>query len=366
MPVATATRAIILSLIAGLYSFVAGSFPVRAEEKTDWKIGAALEKALGSPVSFTWQERPLLQGLQSLAKNAEVAIFLDRRVDPDLRIDLSVKEVSLSDALDEIAEGHDLSIRRVGNVVYIAPRAAAFHAQAISAMRRRELADQPRWLAEHAAGWNDLSEPREIASAIVASADGRLSNAEAIPHDLWAGWSGPKMKVADQLTLVLLGFDLTFEVRGSEVTIVPVPKSLRYADTYRIVDPKVAAELKRKFPDIEIKVLGRNQLEVTASPQDHAGVREIVTGKKPPNKIVAKGEKVYTLTVENQPLGAIIKTMAGEIGVEVKADASLVPKLKERTSVKVTKVTANELLKQVLEPVGIKFKLGEKTLELTE
>ena len=40
--------------------------------------------------------------------------------------------------------------------------------------------------------------------------------AERIPHDLWPAGNLPELSLAEQLTVLLIGFDLTFELRPED------------------------------------------------------------------------------------------------------------------------------------------------------
>ena len=54
-----------------------------------------------------------------------------------------------------------------------------------------------------------------------------LVNPGPIPHDLWPVGSLPAMRWGDQLTLLLVGFDLTWELeQGVNWRIVPIEESI--------------------------------------------------------------------------------------------------------------------------------------------
>jgi hypothetical protein len=325
-------------------------------------------------VGFTWSERPLREGLAALGRDTSVAIFLDRRIDPRRRISFTARNVSLSEALKMLAAENELSLGLVGAVVYLGPKHAAARMQGLATMRKREaaaLAGRSAWTSAEPIGWDELAEPRSIAQSIAALAHADISNPDAIPHDVWAGWSGPPVSPADQLTLVLAGFDLTFKLRdeGTELDIVAVPKDLIFEQTYTVSGSAMSAiaELKQVVPGATLQAKGSERIAVTGTAEQQAAVAEVLEGKQTTTKAIVKpGEKRYTLKVKNEPLGAIIRTVAKELDVEVKADQALIEKLKQRTSLEVKDLTAEQLLRKVLDPAGIQFKLSDESLELRE
>ena len=151
--------------------------------------------------------------------------------------------------------------------------------------------------------------------------------------------------------------------------IVSAPESLVYDFSYTVTGlaATVATDLKRLLPDVKTAVEGANRLRVTATAEDHAKVADLLAGMRTTTKTVTtKGEKRYTLKVENQAVGAVVRTIAKELEVEVQAPESILEKLKPLVNLDVQQVTAQELLKKVLDPAGIKFTLTEKTLELSD
>ena len=62
--------------------------------------------------------------------------------------------------------------------------------------------------------WPRLSEPRQVISAVIEQRGWRVAEPERIPHDLWAAGELPELSVAEVLTVLLIGFDLTFELQA--------------------------------------------------------------------------------------------------------------------------------------------------------
>jgi hypothetical protein len=346
---------------------------VRAEESVKWKTGSDFAKALRAPLDRTGSDKPVGESVTALSRATGVAALLDRRVDPHQLVSVDAHGISLADGLTALANTLQLGVGTIGAVQYIGPKTTAARVEALSELRSRDATAKGRkaWLKTAPAGWDDLAEPRELAQDIAKAAGATISNPEVIPHDVWAAWSGPPLSHADRLTLVLAGFDLTFELRGdgTEAEIVSVPEQLTFERTYDVVDSvsKVSGQLKRLASDIEVHASGTKAVRVIATAEQHAQVAELLAGKRTTTKtVVVPGEKFYTFKAENQLIGAMVQTLAKERGLKVQAAASIIEKLKQRGTVEVEKASFETALKKVLDPVGIKFKLTEKTLELSE
>lgn len=353
--------------------FASHATAVRAQESVKWKTGAEFAKALRAPLDRSRSERPVGESLTVLGRDTSVAMFLDRRVDPNQLVSIDAHGISLSDALKLLANSVQLGVGTIGSVGYFGPPATVARLEVFSELRQRDAiaSGQKAWLKTSPSGWDDLAEPRELAKEIASAAGARINNPEAIPHDVWAAWSGPALSHLNRLTLVLAGFDLTFELRGNgnEVEIVPAPDQLTFERTYEVVGTtaSVSAELRRLLPEIKVQASGGKSLRVTATAEQHAKVAELLAGKKTTTTtVVVPSEKEYTLNAKDQVVGAMVQALAKDRGLKVQASESIIDKLKQRRSVEFEKVSFEAALKKVLDPVGIKYKLTEKTLELSE
>ena len=353
--------------------FVAQAHMVRAEPPVKWKTGAEFTKALRAPIDRTGNDRPLGESLAALSRSMAVAVLLDRRVDPGQLVSIDAHGIPLGAELKNLANVIDLGVAILGPVVYVGPKPTAARLEALGDLRRREAAATAAkgWQTSTDSSWDELSEPRQLAQVIAERASAKLMDPQAIPHDVWAAWSGPPMSNIDCLTLVLAGFDLTFKISddGTEVTIVPVPADLVYERTYDVVGTvaTVTSDLKRILPDLKILAVGSNRLRVVGNSEQHTQVAELLAGKKTTTKTtVIPGDKVYTFKAENQLIGTMVQTLAKERGLKVQAAESIVEKLKQRGTVEVEKASFEAALKKVLDPVGIKFKVTDQVLELSE
>lgn len=281
-------------------------------------------------VTLDWGEVPLRERLTEFGKKYSVSVFLDRRVDPDQKIELSARDLPVEGVLAQAAENLKLGVCTIGKVHYIGPKSITSRLPTVVAQRKSELGKSPvraLWSKPKELKWKEASSPRELVVALVQEADLTLENAEQIPHDVWPAYELPAMTLTERLSLVLAGFDLTFQVAADgQVRVTSIP-------------------------------------EGTASVPDGTTDDPQTVGTK---KTVTKGpvKKIFSLTVQKQAAGSVVSTVAKQLGKEFKYDPSIRDKLKENVSFAVKDVSLEELLTKTLKPLGLSYKMTETTIEI--
>jgi hypothetical protein len=284
-------------------------------------------------VTLEWAEVPLRDRLIEFGEKYSVAVFLDRRVDPDQKIELSARDLPVEGVLALAAEKLKLGTCLIGKIHYIGPPGMADVLPAIVAQRKRELARSPvraAWNKSKELKWDEAASPRDIAAALAQEAGATLENAEQIPHDVWPAYDLSAMSLTERLSLVLAGFGLTFQVSedGEQIRVTPIPQDN---------SPTAGKE---------------GQAVETLGP----GVKK--TTIKGPSK------KVFSMTVQKQPAGAVVSTVAKQLDKQFKYDPSLRDKLREEVSFTVKDVSLDELLVKALKPLELSYKMSETTLEI--
>ena len=79
-----------------------------------WATGPEFQQQLSRPAGILWSGNRLRQALGSLSREKRTATLLDRRVDPEEKIDAQFADVSLRDALQQIAASRGLGILDFG------------------------------------------------------------------------------------------------------------------------------------------------------------------------------------------------------------------------------------------------------------
>jgi hypothetical protein len=350
--------------------FAAATAGVAGGQGPAWKTGPALRKQLDTPLSLTWGDREARDALTNLSQTTAVAIFLDRRLDPDHKLDFSASEEPLQAVLAVVAQRLDGDVSLVGSVVYIGPRPTAGKLATLAALKRQEaqqLAGDARARLQRSEvwRWEEPSEPRLLLAELAKRGGVKVENSELIPHDLWTAVSWPAMPWTDRMTLLLAGFGLTYELasQGTAIRLIPVPEELILERSYspRGAAAEAAASLRRSVPEARIKVAGQRLL-VSASAEDHDKIDRLLRGETVKSTKVGPAVKRYTLELKDTPAGAIMQSIASTVGKELKYDPSLIDKLKTRVAVSVKEVPLEELLDKTLRPLGLSCSVTETAL----
>jgi hypothetical protein len=347
-----------------------------AQEPVEWKVGTALQRQMEVPVSVTWPSTPLRQSLDTLSRSVGVAVLLDRRVDPDQRIDIAIREKPLQTVLAEIAAAAHAQTAVIGSVVYFGPAQAVAKLLTVVAMRQKDVSQLPaaaqaRLLRTQPWRWDELAEPKAIVNDLMRQGGVTLDNPELIPHDLWPAVSLPPLPWVDRLSLVASNFDLTFAFAegGKRVRLMPMPQVAVVEKVYTIrgLPQEVATQLRQIAPSAKTR-MEQEQLVVAASQDEHDKIEQLLArhsarAKKQSTK-PGPADKRYSMQVANEPAGAVIRTVANQLGKEMKAAPALIPKLRQPVNLNVKDVTLDELLTTTLRPLGLSYRLSDTALEV--
>lgn len=335
-----------------------------------WATGPALERRLAETVDIVMGEDPLRGALENLARNKRVAVLIDRRVDPNRKIQISVHQTSLKEALAAIAQKCGLGVSMVGPVVYFAPPEVARRVRTLAELREEEVRRLPPsagkiFLQSKALAWGDFTTPRELLEKLGSDNGIEITGIDQVPHDLWSAADLPPLGLIYRLTLIAGQYDLTFAVStdGKRIQLLPIPEQVELVRSYPAGrDPQATAE---KFaalaPQARIIIAG-SKIEVGGMIEDH---ERIAAGQRPvqgrPTKSVEPDPawKRYTLTVKEKPLGPLLKQLAVQLNLELKMDEKVLEQagisLQQRVSFSVKNVTLDELLRAALLQTPLKF-----------
>jgi len=361
-------------IVLGGFVFLSGF--ASAQEIPKWKTGAAFTQQLKDSVNVDWHDRPLREGLRRLSQTYGVAVFLDRRIDPDRQITASIHDQPLEQFLRTIARSGQAEISLVGPVVYCGPPDAAKELATLAALRRQDASKlnvgaKARLLKAAGWQWEELAQPRTLLQDLSKQGDVKFENPEAVPLDVWPAVSLPPLPWVDRVTLLLFGFNLTYELNsdGTTAKLIPIPKSLVLEKRYtpRGGVNELAAQLRRVMPDAQIRV-EQNQLVVAARQEDHDKIDRLLTGQSVsvPKPSKGGGEKLYTIKVPSQPAGNVIQTIANKLGKQARFSPAVAEKLRQPIDLDVKDATLDGLLEKTLKPLGLTFRLSEDVLEVIE
>ena len=324
-----------LAAQAAVWAFLAVSAP-------SWIQIAAAQDSRSSPAGLKagagasrvqtatihWQDVPLRDAIQRLQRLFNETVFLDRRIDPTTRVTLAAESSSVEDVMRRLAAEHGWGVVSLGDVVYVGPKSGAAQltmtlpivAEAVKVLPR---ADRARFARRRKLDWEQLTEPRALVTELVKKNGWQIQNADQIPHDLWPAGKLDGLTLAEQLALLLLGFERTYEFRAEE-------RAIEIIALKPLSDGAVSATLARTAPNATTE----------SSPE--------------------KTRQVYSLRVEEKPVGAVTRELARRLNWQVEFDEKAIEaaglSLEARVTFKVDDVDQEELLDALLGPVGLSYR----------
>ena len=280
-------------------------------------------------------------------------------------MNLSVREASLEECLHEIAGYLDAECCYLNSIVYMGPVETAKKLPTLAAVIRQELEvlSPPihrRLLYRRPWQWNELTTPRDLLHRLSRELRIPIEGIEKIPHDLWPGVELPPMTGVDRLLLITAGFDKTFQLidKGSKIQIVRMPSRVSLTKLYRLPSHSnlVIQRLRDRFPDARFDVDG-HRLVVDGSWTVHCHVRETLFGMgRPLPTQLERDRTVYDLKVV-ATVHDLLKIASQERALELIIDTTAAQKVRERVDVEVRRATFNELLRAILDPVKLNFRI---------
>jgi hypothetical protein len=289
-------------------------------------------------------------------------------MDPGFEVVFSADREPLNQLVRRLAAHLAAGAGFLDSVVYLGPPPTASKLATLAALRTDEAGQLPSsrqkvLLERRAWQWEDLATPRELIAQLARQAHFSVVGGEQVPHDLWPAQQLPPLNVPERLSLVLAGFDLTFEfsAAGDAVRLIPMPETAVLVRTYpaRSDVQRTAEQLGQVFPRIQIKRAGP-RLAVSASYEDHVLVGRWLRGER----VAVEGDVRYTLTIENQPLGAVLSAIARRLGHALEVDPRVASKLGQRVSFQVEQVTVEDLMQASVRGTGVRCEVQGTTLRV--
>ena len=346
-------------------------------ERPDFDSGPALVQRLAAPINLAWTRTPAQRALASLSAAQHVAILLDRRVDPDQELTLTLGDETLGQGLEKIARQMGAGYCQFGPVAYLGPVETARRLRTLGALRLEEVRRLPKarsreLLKLRAAHWEMLAEPRAILDEWAHEAGVTVENADAIPHDLWRETDLPALAWIDRVTLLAAQFDLTFTMdpAGKRMRLVPVPQHVAIARTYQVpgkAEP-LAQRWSKALPDQPSRRRGRPG--PTGRAAGRPRVRRAEPARRPTRRTrVSAGKEVYQLAVENAALDQVVEQLAARLKLEVQWDRAATERAgiasAQLISVDVKDATLDELLNAVFDGTGLAWRRKDQAISIS-
>ena len=296
----------------------------------------SLDFCAAQTVSVRFSGSELRDTLSQYARAQRIGFLLDRRVDPGLPLDFEARNLSVPEMLSRLADRMNLGYCQVGEIAYIGPKEAAVKLERILAVKQQALPDTPaaarRMLTQKIRLQTEkLDTPQEILQQVAQRMRTRIENLDRLPHDLWPELDFPEADAYELLSVLLIGFDLTFEMGDRGITLVPVPDHLPPI-------PRVATANQR----------------TQAAP--------------PPAKNAPLERQRFQLELKNQTVGEVLKYFSSNLDLQMEVDEKALREkgisLDQRISFQLEQADIHELLRSTLDPVGCTYQLTGKKVRV--
>lgn len=351
-----------------------------ADSSVAWLTGSELEVRLAEPVGVDSAERSMRETLTGLSRAKQVAVFLDRRADPDQTLQMSLKEAPLRDVFRQVAASRGLGVTHFGPVIYLGPVRFTMRLRTLAALRLEDVRQLPaevglRYVRAQRMAWDDLAEPRGLLERVTRENGLEVSGLEKIPHDLWAAADLPPLPLVDRLTLLAGQFDLTFQITGEgrKVVLVPIPAKVSIVRSYPAGRQADTAMQKwaALAPQCRIARDG-SRIVVEGLVEDHERIAAAIRPTSRPTMKPAENEnlasKRFTVREANGPLNGLLEELARRLNLEWKIDRAALDRagisLDQNIIFSVENATLDQLLDAVLKPAGCTFRRHDKTVEI--
>lgn len=367
--------------VFGLLQVVDAGAAVRADP---WLTGDRLERRLAQQAGIAIQGRSLRDVLRALAKEYQLAVMLDRRLDPDRIVSVAAKDVSLRELIHDLARQLDIGVTWLGPVAYFGPREKVGQLRTVVAARQEEISRLPptvrqRLQRRQPLQWEGVRTPDAIFRDVAEVYGLQIDNLESLPHDLWVSGNLPPLDVAAQLTLLGAGFDFTFKLdaAGERIRLEKIPPRVMIERIYPVEAKqrdRRLRQLSQQIPDADVQN-DRGRIRVRGRIEHHEQVVAILEGSArqqplPRPKRTGKppvGQRVYSLRVD-AALHTVLVALSRQIGFKLQFQSEAIEAaridLDQIVSVEVQDLKLAALLHSVLEPAGLTYRQEGDLVEI--
>src|SRR5690606_26637627 len=180
-------------------------------ERVAWHTGRPLTRELARPVNIVLRRTTPRDVVLRLRELHRIALWLDRRIDPDQPIDVQFTQVSLMEALQSFAAQLEAQVAQVGGTLFIGLPESTDRIRTAIELRTAELR---RFEGEDALGrqftllrgttlaWPDLAEPARLVDDVCQSFQIEQMGNSRVPHDLWAAGAMADVNAVEALALL--------------------------------------------------------------------------------------------------------------------------------------------------------------------
>jgi hypothetical protein len=317
------------------------------------ELSAASNDVWQTTVSVQWRETPFGESLKRLAEAQKIGLLIDRRLDPSTPLHFESTGQPLGQMLQQLALSLGQGCDLFETTVYLAPKDTAEMLPVLLEEQQNRLEKlTPRRAAifrrKRSLHIPFLSEPKEILQKLALQNNFRWKNIEILPHDLWNEKSLNNLSLNELLTILLIGFEMTFEIEDDGETLVML---------------QLSKQQSMPRPTENIETPSKN------AEQNIQNIQKIQNAQKIQNvPKIPLAQRRFTLKVENQRLDILLQSLTERLNLKLELnEKSLAVKgiqADSRVSFDVKNATIAQLFRAILRPLKLDFQIKEETLRV--
>ena len=356
-------------------SILIGGFVTSQTSEAAWNTGQAFQRQLQSTSAVSWTNVPLRRAINSLSERHQVLIWIDRRIDPNQPITMTVR-ASLRSVLQQIGSDAGFYVGTIDSVVYLGPRPTAAKIATLSEQltnqaRSLPAANRRKWLQRSGWSWPELSEPRKLMMQQADRYRFKIAAIDTIPHDLFRAQTLPPLRTIDKLQLIAAGFgkSIAFDKNGGGCRLTEIPDRIAIRKVFTVPPSRISTldTLTDRLSKESKSSLQGDRLTVEGYVEDLTATRQWLAGEqpKPQRSLPAPiNQKRFTLRGENQSTINLIKALTTNLGYELKYPPELEDELSRLTSIDVKDAPFDDVIDELVRPLQLRFKVSANALVL--
>ncbi len=358
-------------------------FHVSEVPETPFLNQAMFDLTLYQPLVINRSPVAIQAILQRISSERNVAILLDRRIDPSSIVNVEIDTPYLDEGIGRLSQQLNADTLVVADTLFVFPKGKTGSLRSYAHELQTQLeeicqSDRIRLgelVKRRAVYWDMLSTPQEIVAQICQSYTLKIENIDQLPHDLWGQGNISHPNCVEALLLVLVQFELSFEwVDAATIKLVPLPETPKFEQFHRPKKSSVteAIQVIQKNWDVELTQLG-TRLKIVAPLETHEAIAEMLGERKPrrsPNANAHATSLVdtpFSLKMQREPFLSLLKLLEKQ-GFEVHYDEAVLKDagvdLMQKITLEVQQVKIHELLKQPCKEVNLQVRIDGNAIHL--
>ncbi len=363
-------RRSVLVLLVWVFAFELAYAQKENSQTVRWLRGRDLDRRTQVALNAQWYEAPLRPLLTELSQGLGIPLFIDRRVDPEILVSLTVNNLTWEQLLFEFGKPHGLGFCRLGRMYYFGPNDVALtlpqHFEKLNDWvgKNRKQATV-NWRQPVDGSWPRLSQPANLLAELSSARNVETFELERIPLDVWDEHASPSRPMILQAALLVVGFDkwISISKSGTKLKVVPYPQWDQTRFTVgKLKSPDDAIQkLQSQFSELSFEP-GNKSVEISGpNGQIAAAVAEAIRLQSAFKNQEAQNTFNGTL---NGSRRSILNGLSQQLGLELELDTADTTALDKYVEITVKDASVQEIVSQVLSDSGLRYQLNLTTLKV--